>query len=237
MSCIQIIVPIYNEGENVQVLYRQLISENIGFDSLAFIYDLDSDTSLPYIAKLAEHDSRVRAEKNNFGRGVLNALRWGFSHCLSGPVLVLMGDNSDKLSIIPEMITLWQQGAKIVSPSRYMKGGKQHGGPLLKGLMSRCAGLSLHLLGFPASDPTNNFKLYDGEWLSKQTIESIAGFEIALELCTKCYEQQEKIAQLPTEWFDRTQGESRFRIMKWLPHYLKWYFRAIKAVAIGKLTQ
>lgn len=229
------IVPIYNEGENVKVLYRALVAEEAPFDSLSFIYDIDTDSSLPFIAEISEQDSRVTAKKNTFGRGVINAMRYGFAHAESGPVLVLMGDNSDKLSIIPEMIELWGQGATIVSPSRYMPGGKQHGGPPVKSFLSRISGTFIGLIGFPTSDPTNNFKLYDGVWLRDQKIESLGGFEVALELCFKAYKQGKTIKQLPTEWWDRTEGESNFKLFAWLPKYLYWYLRAVLCTLRRKL--
>lgn len=227
---IQLLVPVYNEGENVRILHKELLSAGGNYDRLTFLYDFDEDTTLPVIRDLANEDKRVVAEKNTTGRGVVNALKHGFSRVEDGPVIVLMGDNSDKLSIIPEMIRLWEQGASIVSPSRYMKGGKQYGGGLVKSSMSRLAGVSLNLLGFPTADPTNNFKLYDGHWLRLQTIESVGGFEIALELCCKAYQQGQRIVELPTVWRDREDGESRFQIVKWLPHYLKWYFKCVLAL-------
>lgn len=224
---IQILVPVYNEGENVLELYQGLKQDGVPYDSLNFVYDMDEDTTLPFIQRMREGDERVAALKNEIGPGVVNALQYAFSRSANGPVIVLMGDNSDKLSIVPEMIELWKGGATIVSPSRYMKGGEQHGGGIIKAGLSRLAGTSLKLLGFPTADPTNNFKLYDGAWLREQKIESEGGFEIALELCTKAFEQRKSIVELPTVWRDRTMGESRFKLMKWLPHYLRWYFKCI----------
>lgn len=221
---IQLLVPVYNEGENVLELYSGLVQDEVPFDSLRFIYDFDEDTTLPFIEKLQSGDPRVSAVKNTLGPGVINALRSGFAGAADGPVIVLMGDNSDRLDIIPQMLELWRGGATIVSPSRYMKGGEQHGGGFVKSGLSRLAGRSLKLLGFPTADPTNNFKLYDGAWLREQTIESEGGFEVALELCTRAFGQRRRIAELPTVWRDRTMGESRFRLFKWLPHYLRWYF-------------
>ena len=159
---VQLIVPVYNEGENVVVLHRKLREDAVPYDSLRFVYDRDDDTSLPYVAKLRDEDPRVDALRNQYGPGVIRALRTGFERAEPGPVIVLMGDLSDKLSIVPEMLELWRAGATVVSPSRYMPGGIQHGGGLLKSNLSRLAGKSLGWLGFPTSDPTNNFKLYDG---------------------------------------------------------------------------
>ena len=77
-------------------------------------------------------------------------------------------------------------GADLVAASRYMRGGRQIGGPRLKSLLSRLAGLSLHSIGgLPIHDPTNNFKLYRRSFLAAIPIESRAGFEVALELSVK----------------------------------------------------
>jgi dolichol-phosphate mannosyltransferase len=230
---VQIVVPIYNEGENVAVLHAKLRAEGVPYDTLRFVHDRDDETALPWIAKLAAQDPRVAAQKNEYGPGVIRALRFAFDRVLPGPVIVLMGDLSDKLAIVPEMLRLWREGATVVSPSRYMPGGIQHGGGVLKSGLSRLAGKSLGWLGFPTSDPTNNFKLYDGAWLRAQTIESDGGFEVALELCFKAYVQGEPIRELPTEWFDRTSGESRFRLRAWLPRYLRWWLRAAVATVRG----
>ena len=116
-----------------------------------------------------------------------------------------------------------------------MKGGSQTGGPLLKGLMSRTAGLTLHwFAGLPTHDATNSFKLYRKSYLESVTVESTGGFELGLELTVKAYRQGRKICEVPTSWTDRTAGESHFKIMKWLPSYLKWYFHAFKTRLLGR---
>lgn len=231
---VQIAAPVYNEGDSVLTLYKSLISSEIRFDELRFVYDIDTDTSLPFIKELSKSDARVAADKNLYGKGVVNALRWIFSKAKKGPLIVVMADNSDKLSIIPEMISQWKSGSVVVSPSRYMKGGKLHGGPIFKGLLSRVSGVLLSVLGFPTSDPTNNYKLYDGEWVSSQKIESEGGFEVALELTGKAYFSGKKITQLPTEWWDRTQGESKFQMWKWIPKYLRWYMPLLGSRLLGR---
>ncbi|MBP9837303.1 MAG: glycosyltransferase [Proteobacteria bacterium] len=232
----QLLVPIYNEGENVLKLYQELVAAKVEFDELKFVYDYDGDSTLPFIAELQQKDGRVVADKNCFGRGVINALTWGFAHCSPGPVIVIMGDNSDKLEVIPAMVELWKNGTSVVCPSRYMKGGKQHGGGLIKSNMSRIACISLRLLGFPTTDATNNFKLYDGAWLKKQKIESIGGFEVAIELCYLAYMQGLVINELPSEWRDRTQGKSNFKLMAWTPKYLYWYLKILAEIIKKKIS-
>jgi dolichol-phosphate mannosyltransferase len=229
----QIVVPVYNEGDGALRIHDGLQAAGVAYDDLCFVYDFDEDTTLPFIRELARRDARVRGEKNTTGRGVVNALRHAFARCEAGPVVVLMGDLSDELGIVPKMIAAWRDGADVVAPSRYVEGGRQEGGGWLKARLSRWAGRSLWALGFPISDPTSNFKLYDGAWLSRVAIESTGGFEVALELCVKACREGRAFAEMPTVWKDRTQGTSRFRLMRWLPHYLRWYLRAVGGLLVS----
>jgi len=77
--------------------------------------------------------------------------------------------------------------------------------------MSRMAGLSLFLVrALPVHDATINFRLYGRRLLDAVTIE------------------------VPTTWRDRTAGQSRFRLMKWLPHYLHWYGFAVRTRLLSR---
>src|SRR4030095_7490869 len=117
--------------------------------------------------------------------------------------------------------------AALPPPSRYMPGGKQIGGPKLKGFLSRIAGLTLyHLGGLPTHDPTNSFKAYRKDFLEATPIESEAGFVFGMELTLKAHYGGGCVEEVPTTWLDRTAGESRFKLMKWLPLYLEWFFWA-----------
>ena len=145
-----------------------------------------------------------------------------------------MADGSDEPHVVDPMVALARGGADVVSASRYMRGGHQLGGPPIKRLMSRVAGLTLHwFAGVPTHDPTNNFKLYSRRFLDTVTIESTAGFELALELTVKATLAGRRIAEVPTTWRDRTAGESNFKLRKWLPHYLHWY----RAAFVGRLRR
>ena len=109
-----------------------------------------------------------------------------------------------------------------------MKGGKQIGGPLIKRTLSRLAGVSLYFVRrIPTHDITNNFKLYNKEFLDSIIIESKGGFEIGMEITVKAFKNRRNIVELPSTWRDRTAGESNFKLMKWLPSYLNWYFYAL----------
>ena len=172
---------------------------------------------------------RIRLIKNNIRRGVVGAIVTGFEQVEHGPILVVMADLSDDLGRVDSMLALYKQGYQLVAGSRYMKGGRLEGGPLLKQFLSRMAGLTLHWFrGIPTHDATNAFKIYDRDMLRSFTVESQHGFELNLELTVKAFLAGYRIGEVPSTWKDRTEGTSRFRLWKWLPSYLKWYFYAFR---------
>ncbi len=225
---LHIVVPVYNEAENFPRLYEELSKKIHTPYKLIVVYDFDEDTTVPVVKKYLKKDKRISLVKNTKGRGVLYAILTGFEAVKNGPLLVTMADLSDDLKVVDDMYQLYLQGADVVCGSRYMKGGKQIGGPLLKRILSRTAGLSLrYIRRFPTHDITNNFKLYDKAFIDSIEIESVGGFEIAMEITTKAFENKKSIKEVPSTWKDRTAGDSNFKLVQWLPSYLKWYFRAL----------
>jgi len=221
---VSIILPVYNEGEAVEPVLRALDAAVTTPHELVVVYDFDGDTTVPVVTRLAGEIASLRGLRNDLGRGVLNAMKAGIAGTTGRYVLISMADGSDDPMAVDRMVALARDGADVVSASRYMKGGRQIGGPPLKRLMSRAAGLTLHWFArVPTHDPTNNFKLYSRRFLESTTIESSAGFELALELTVKATLAKRRVAELPTTWRDRTAGQSNFKLRKWLPHYLHWY--------------
>jgi dolichol-phosphate mannosyltransferase len=225
-----IILPVYNEGEPVAAVLRSLAAGVTTPHELVVVYDFDGDSTVPVIERLTAELPELRGLRNDLGRGVLNAMKAGIAGTTTPFVLISMADGSDEPAIVDPMMALARSGADVVAASRYMRGGHQVGGPRLKRLMSRTAGLTLHwFAGVTTHDPTNNFKLYSRRFLDSVTIESSAGFELALELTVKATIARRRVAEVPTTWRDRTAGQSNFKLRKWLPHYLHWYRVAFAA--------
>lgn len=188
------------------------------------MYDFDEDDTLPVARALRTEYPELRVVRNAYGRGVLRAMRTGIDASTGRFVLVTMADASDDYADLPAMLAAAERGAALVAASRYVRGGAQRGGPLLKGVLSRAAGLALHHLGgMPIHDPTSNYKLYARQLLDGVVIESRAGFELALELSVKAHRLGLPMREVPTTWRDRSAGTSHFRLRAWLPHYLRWF--------------
>jgi glycosyltransferase involved in cell wall biosynthesis len=228
---IEIVIPVYNEGENIVRTLEEIESKVAHPHRVLVVYDSEEDDTLPPLRRyLASGHAGIRAERNHYGRGALNAIRTGFETAEGEWCLVCMGDLSDDLAAVRNMLEKADEGCDVVCGSRYMPGGRQIGGPWLKRTLSRLAGLSLHwLAGVPTHDATNSFKLYRRNLLRQIPLESSGGFEIGMEIVIKAHLLGCKIGEVPSTWRDRSGGESKFRLWKWLPHYLHWYFLALKA--------
>jgi len=226
---LSIVVPVYNEPDNIGPTLRRIAGEVTTPHEVLVVYDFDADTTVPVVRELQPELPAVRLHRNDIGRGVLNAMKAGIAASEAPLVLITMADGSDEMDRVDEMVQLGRGGAAIVAGSRYMKGGGQVGGPLLKRTLSRVAGLSLHwLAGVPIHDATNNFKLYRRDFLDSVTIESTGGFELALELTAKASRASLPMAEVPTTWRDRSAGESQFQLRAWLPRYLRWYLHLLR---------
>jgi len=226
---LSVVVPVYNEGENVVPTLQGIVEKtHVRPLEVLIVHDFDEDTTVPVVKRMQSQFPELRLHRNTLGRGVLNAMKSGLRAAKAQYVLITMGDGSDDASDIDAMYALAHAGADVVAGSRYMRGGRQVGGPLLKRTMSRTAGLSLYWIGgLPTHDATSNFRMYSKRLLNQVSIESLGGFELGLELTVKAYRLGLRVAEVPTTWRDRTAGQSRFKLWQWLPRYLHWYWRGI----------
>ncbi len=228
---LDIIIPVYHEEGAIEKTLSLVCEKVKTAHRIVVVADYEKDPTIPVVMGFQKRHPGVDVNIliNTLGPGVVNALKAGLRGASSTYILVTMADLSDDLSQVDEMVSLMNDGADIVCGSRYMKGGKQLGGPILKSFISRIAGLSLYYLTkLPTRDVTNSFKLYRQEKIQSLKLESRGGFELGMEIVVKGYLREFIIREIPTTWTDRTSGDSRFKLWKWLPHYLKWYFLAFK---------
>ncbi len=225
---VSIVAPVYNEEGNI-ALFIKGVNDNLQEPhEILIVYDFPEDNTLPAIAAMNPPAEHVRLVHNTLGKGVLNAIKTGFAAADGDVVVFMAADRADDPKDVPTMVKLVREGADVACGSRYMKGGKQIGNKLFKQLLSKTAGLTLHYFtGLPTHDATNNFRAYSRRVIAIP-IESTASFALGLELVLKARWNGWTIKEVPSTWNDRTEGTSRFRLFKWLPQYLKWYFLAYR---------
>jgi len=221
---VSVVVPAYNEGEDIYpVLDRIFESVRLQCEVLVVV-DSPDDTTVPIVAAYAEKEPRLRCLINTYGRGPANAIRFGINVAVAPVAVVTMADGCDDPRQIDELARLVNRGVAVAAASRYMPGGQQVGGPLLKGLMSKTAGRSLAFFArIGTRDATNSFKAYSTDFVRDVGIDSRDGFEIGIELTAKARRMRLPVAEIPTIWLDRQAGMSNFKLARWLPVYLRWY--------------
>ena len=170
----------------------------------------------------------LRGLKNIYGRGVINAVKTGFKKFTGEAVVVMPADLADDPETINRMFKKFLQGYDIVCATRYAKGGRKIGGGFLKTALSRTAGIMTPLLlGIQTTDIANGFKMYRRKVIESMKIESTGGWEYSTEMVIKAHRAGFKIGEVPTIWRDRTSGKSKFKLLKWLPKYIRWYLWGI----------
>jgi glycosyltransferase involved in cell wall biosynthesis len=180
---LSIVVPVFNEADNIQPFLRDLEAVLREPYEILIVHDFPEDSTLPAIATMAPPPTSVRLVLNTLGRGVLNALKAGFQAAQGDVILVMMADRSDDPHSVAEMARRIRAGADVVAGSRYVRGGRQEGGPWFKRQLSWFAGVSLYYLaGLPIHDATNNFRAYSRRVIETIPIEGTSSFALAIEL-------------------------------------------------------
>jgi dolichol-phosphate mannosyltransferase len=221
---VSIVIPAFNEGEAIIPGLIRLF-EAVTLDcEVLIVVDSEQDTTIPPVRQFAKSEPRLTVLINTYGSGPGHAIRFGIDNSKAMTAVVTMADGCDDPRQIDDLVRLVERGVVVAAASRYMAGGQQVGGPRLKSFLSRTAGKSLHLwTSVGTRDATNSFKAYNRQFVQDVGIDSRHGFEIGLELTAKARRLRLPVAEIPTIWLDRTNGESNFQLRKWIPKYLSWY--------------
>lgn len=221
---VSVIIPAHNEGDAIVPVLDRLF-ESITLDcEVLVVVDFEGDSTIVPVEKYATAEPRLRAVVQTHGKGPANAIRYGFDAATAPVAVVTMADGCDDPRQIDDLTRLVERGVVVAAASRYMPGGQQVGGPVLKGVLSRTAGRSLHWFARVGTrDPTNSYKAYSTAFVETVGIDSRDGFEIGLELTAKARRLRLPVAEIPTIWLDRQAGMSNFKLARWLPKYLRWY--------------
>jgi len=221
---ISVVIPAYNEGESIVPVLDRIFDAVQCECEILVVVDFEQDTTVPVLQAYSEHEPRLKAVVSTYGRGPANAIRYGIDQVANPVIVVTMADGSDDPRQIDALARLVERGVVVAAASRYCASGQQVGGPLGKSLLSRTAGTSLGLLARVGTrDATNSFKAYSTEFIREVGIDSRSGFEIGLELTAKARRLRRPVAEVPTIWLDRTDGQSNFKLAEWIPRYLRWY--------------
>ena len=222
---LDIIIPVYNEGSNILATIGALAREVKTPARVLICYDFPEDNTLPVIgAKREDYPGLPIEVVPNPGRGVHAAVIAGFTASNAPFVLVFPADDHFNAGILDPMMAKARAGCDIVCASRFMPGGRMEGCPWLKAALVRSAAFMLYYFArLPTRDPTSGFRLFSRRAIEQITIESDQGFCYSLELLVKAHRLGWRVAEVPAVWFERKHGSSRFKVLRWMPAYLRWF--------------
>jgi len=158
--------------------------------------------------------------KRDNTRGMGAALIEGMKRATGEVIVWVMGDLSDDLNKIPEMVKKIGDGYDIVFASRYMKGGSSGDLGWLKAfLSSRFTVFGRIFFGVRVHDITNAFRALRAELAEKIKLEYM-DFGISPELAIKAHILGYRLAEVPCSYKTRTAGKTKFKIARMVLKYL-----------------
>ena len=221
---LDIVIPVYNEGQSIGGVLRSLATHVRTPFRVLVCYDRDDDDTLPALAPFEAAGEIQIVRVKNRGRGVHGAVLTGFAESRAPAVLVFPADDDYNAPRLDGMVRKLEQGFDIVCASRFLPGGRMVGCPLLKAAIVRASAWTLfHLARLPTHDASNGFRLFSRRILRDVPIESTAGFTYSIELLVKCHRLGWRVGEVRVEWHERKTGQSRFKVLGWLPAYFGWF--------------
>lgn len=210
-----VIIPTYNELENIDKMLNKVLSLDRDFDILIVDDGSPDGTADVVKAKMNEHSGRVNILERSGKLGLGTAYIAGFEWALERSYDHIFEMDCDFSHNPDDLIRLDQQlleNADLAVGSRYVKGGRLKNWPLLRILISFGASVYVRLITLmPVKDPTAGFVGYKREVLQKLDLSKIKfiGYAFQIEMKFAAFQLGFKIVEVPILFADREEGVSK----------------------------
>lgn len=224
MNVLSVVIPAHNEEASIAptvVAIAELLSaENINFE-VVVVDDHSADGTAEVVRGLSERWATVRCVPNLRSNGFGNAIHTGLDAFTGDAVVIVMADASDDPLDIVAYWRKLQEGYDCVFGSRFTRGAVVVDYPLLKLTLNRCANAFIStLFGVRYNDMTNAFKCFRRDVIvGLQPILS-HHFNITVELPLKAIVRGYSWTVIPTNWYNRKEGVSKFKVKEMGSRYL-----------------
>ncbi|HEV2641580.1 MAG TPA: glycosyltransferase family 2 protein [Candidatus Elarobacter sp.] len=221
---LSIVIPAHNEqgsiSSTVDAIAKRLGAADIAFE-IVVVDDHSSDGTMAAIAHAAQSCPAVRGVPNLRERGFGNAIHTGLDAFRGDAVCIVMADASDD---VDDIVAYWraiERGYDCAFGSRFTRKATVVEYPLPKLLLNRFANAFVALLfGMRYNDITNAFKCYRREVIDGVRPVLSHHFNITVELPLKAIVRGYSWTVVPTNWYNRKHGVSKFNIKEMGSRYL-----------------
>jgi dolichol-phosphate mannosyltransferase len=208
-----VIVPTYNERENLPRMAERLLKLPVAVD-LLFVDGNSTDGTGQMADELAAKHPNIHvlheAKKSGLGRAYCAAFAWALERDYEF-IMEMDGDLSHNPDDIPKFLEAAQE-ADLVLGSRYCNGIRVINWPLKRLLLSTSAARYVRMItGMPFTDPTGGFKCFRRRALQSINLDDVRsnGYSFQIEMTHKIWRQGMKVVEVPIIFTDRFQGTSK----------------------------
>jgi len=213
---LSVVVPTFNERDNVTVLYRRLEAALAGIAwEVVFVDDNSPDGTWDVVRALARRDSRVRCLRRIGRRGLSGACIEGILASSAPFAAVMDADLQHDETQLPNMLSLLQSGeADLVIGSRYVEGGSADGFNRHRaGASALATEVAKRVLGVRVADPMSGFFMVRRDRFEQLAPElSTQGFKILLDVIATAHGKLRTV-EVPYAFGSRLHGESKLDSM------------------------
>jgi len=213
---LSIIVPTFNERDNVAVLFERLTATLGGIAwEVVFVDDNSPDGTWQVVKALAQRDPRVRCLRRVGRRGLSGACIEGILASSAPNVAVMDADLQHDETQLPKMLRLLQAGdAELVIGSRYIEGGSADSfNSGRRGISEFATLMAKRLLRVRIADPMSGFFMIRRDRFEELAPElSVQGFKILLDVVATARGKLRTV-EVPFVFGSRTHGESKLDSM------------------------
>lgn len=211
-----IIIPTFNEIENIEAIIRAVFGLEKSFDILVVDDNSPDLTGLKVTELKAEFEDRLFLETRHQKAGLGTAYIHGFKWCLERHYEYIFEMDADFSHNPIDLERLYHachtEGADVSIGSRYIKGVNVVNWPLGRILLSYLASIYVRVItGMNIHDPTAGFVCYKRKVLENLELDRIKfiGYAFQIEMKFKAYLRKFKIVEIPVVFTDRVRGESK----------------------------
>ncbi|HPY32114.1 MAG TPA: polyprenol monophosphomannose synthase [Verrucomicrobiota bacterium] len=213
MNNILIIVPTYNERENLPRIAQRLLALPTQVHLLV-VDDNSPDGTGQVADELAARHPEIhvlhRREKNGLGRAYIAGFKWALARDYEF-IFEMDGDFSHNPDDIPQFLAAARE-ADLVLGSRYINGIRIMNWPLSRLMLSKSAATYVRVItGMPFTDPTGGFKCFRRRALQTLDLDAVRsnGYSFQIELTHQLWRQGMRIVEVPIIFTERLQGHSK----------------------------
>lgn len=215
MSDSLVIIPTYNEIENVETVVRKVLSLPSGFHILIVDDNSPDGTSQKVTSLMEEFPGRLfletREKKSGLGRAYVHGFSWALAREYEF-IFEMDADLSHNPDDLERLLQTCRDGADVAVGSRYVRGVNVVNWPLSRVLMSYFASVYVKIItGMKIHDATAGFICYKRNVLETIGIDRIRfiGYAFQIEMKYRAYCRRFKIVEVPIIFTDRTKGQSK----------------------------